>query len=540
MKKYIIILSMACTFASSCKDFLEEEMVASITQDYFDTEQGLEQLIVNTYSALRFKYGWVEGAVNFEIGSDITSSGNWNSSSFHNDAWRAAGSGDHHMGKQVDNLLGYYSGSQTLGAYPGINNCNRAIESIAEGKALGQFADDTKYASMRMAEAKFNRAWWYYMLVTQLGDVYMTLKSNNTVPENYNFQKASSKDLYAQMIEDVRYGWDNLPETTNQKGRHTKYVAAHFLAKLYLQRAQAAQFENSSAEHLKMLFKGNVSTDADSAIYFATQVIESGYYRLEPNYWSLFDVKMNDYSNENSAEIIMAAGFGANNGDNGRYGMRSQGYFTATYVNTAYGLFRSWTYGSNNTGFKPTDFAYDVFTNKLADSRFEKSFRVEYETVYTAGDAKGTPELPFFAYDDPENQTVVWKQSAVDYFNNHVKDLYNRPSWGGRTAVVNQHRSGTGDIGLCFIENTKATAITLKKAEGQPYSGLWPRWVYDEDNDAYYYRRSPLSVSNTSGGGFGTPASGTNTGLEFGGNTLPGSKKHIDPNRSGMNQEYGT
>lgn len=330
MKKYIVILFSVVVFFGSCEDFLEEKMVATITQDYFDTEQDLDQLIANTYNTLRFKYGWIDGAYNFEIGTDIGWVGNWDVSSFSGNQWRASGTGNENMGQRVNDLLGIYPSSQMLGAYPGINDCNRAIEAISEGKALGIYATDVDYAAARLAEANFNRAWWYYMLTTQLGDVYMTLKSNNTVPTHYNFPKSSLKEVYTQIIKDVRYRWEKLPETA--VGRHTKYTAAHFLAKLYLQRAQSAQFENSSFPHLKMLFKGSVSTDLDSAIYFATQVIESGKYQLEPDYWSLFDVKLGDWSNEKSSEIIMAAGYGDNSGHNGRYGMRSQGYFTASYV----------------------------------------------------------------------------------------------------------------------------------------------------------------------------------------------------------------
>ena len=37
---------------TSCSDdFLEEKMVSVITQDYFKTEQGLDQLVVATYNA---------------------------------------------------------------------------------------------------------------------------------------------------------------------------------------------------------------------------------------------------------------------------------------------------------------------------------------------------------------------------------------------------------------------------------------------------------------------------------------------------------
>jgi hypothetical protein len=516
---------------TSCQDFLKEEMVATITQDYFDTEQGLEQLVVSTYNALRFKYGWQEGAYNFEMGTDIGWVGNLDWNTFGVDRWSSGGE----VGTHINNLMGVYAsnGSQMIGGYPGINDCNRAIESFDNATAQGRFATDPEYAATRRAEACFNRAWWYYMLNTMLGDVHMSLKSNNTLPANFNYLKSTSQEIYTQIIGDVRYGWEHLPETATDKGRHTKFSAAHFLSKLYLQRAQAAQYENSSSQHLKTLFKGNVASDLDSCIYFASQVIESGRFSLEPDYWGLFDVKIGDYSNESSNEIILAAGYGSLDANNGRYAMRSQGYFTATYVQALYGIpARSWTYGSNNTGFKPTDFAYDVFTDKLADSRFEKSFRVEYTSVYVAGESKGTPEQPYFAYNSPQNGSQTWEDDAdAGYFNTNILPTYDRESWGGRQAVPGERKVGTDDIGLAFLENTKATAITLKAAKAQPYGGFWARWIYDEDKGLYYYRRSPIDRYVN-----------TNAGLEFttNSNTLPCSKKHIDPNRAQTNSEYGT
>lgn len=56
MKKYLYAGLLACTIASCTDDFLKEEMVSTITQDYFNTEQGLDQLIVGTYNAERVKW----------------------------------------------------------------------------------------------------------------------------------------------------------------------------------------------------------------------------------------------------------------------------------------------------------------------------------------------------------------------------------------------------------------------------------------------------------------------------------------------------
>lgn len=60
-----------------------------------------------------------------------------------------------------------------LGFYPIINNCNRAILSIREGKALGKFATDAEYAARSLSEALFNRAYSVYIMSTMYGAIYV-------------------------------------------------------------------------------------------------------------------------------------------------------------------------------------------------------------------------------------------------------------------------------------------------------------------------------------------------------------------------------
>lgn len=61
MKKYILCSVIALGSLSCTDSFLEEKMVSTITQDYFETEQGLEQLIVGTYDALRVTKQYEQG-----------------------------------------------------------------------------------------------------------------------------------------------------------------------------------------------------------------------------------------------------------------------------------------------------------------------------------------------------------------------------------------------------------------------------------------------------------------------------------------------
>jgi hypothetical protein len=80
MKKYFIILATIIGMFSCTDDFLKEKMVSVITQDYFDTEDGLDQLINGTYEALRWKYGWEEGCYLFHVGgtdAEIRGDNSW-------------------------------------------------------------------------------------------------------------------------------------------------------------------------------------------------------------------------------------------------------------------------------------------------------------------------------------------------------------------------------------------------------------------------------------------------------------------------------
>ena len=55
----------------SCTDsFLDEKMVGTITQDYFNTEKGLEQLIVGTYDAVRVSKQYHQGPRAMLYGAD--------------------------------------------------------------------------------------------------------------------------------------------------------------------------------------------------------------------------------------------------------------------------------------------------------------------------------------------------------------------------------------------------------------------------------------------------------------------------------------
>ena len=536
MKKYLILILFTFPLVS-CEDFLKEEMVSTITQDYFESEKGLEELVVGSYNTLRWKYGFMEGPFMFETGIDIAEPTDNNWATISPATW--APSGD--AGGYANNLMGYYA-TQLLGGYPIINDCNKAIEIIKE-KAPGKFATNAEYANTRLSEVYFLRAWTYYMLVTQLGDVPMPLKSNNSLPGTFNFPKSTSAAIYAQIISDLRFAHDHLPlPGATERGRITRYAASHFLAKLYLQREQAKAYQtyrnedgtvnpNSPDAHLGLLYKGKGVNDLDSAKIYSTEVIDAyaskngGAYRgLASDYWDLFKTKRGDWSNEDNAEIILQASYG-NNLANGRYGMRTTAAFTCDYTNAAWNLpSKTWEYGlRKGTGFLATDWGYDVFTDKINDSRFEKSFQIEY--VSASFDNATLTDGPGLAYTNANNKSLAWTAEEAAYFNANIQPEYDRTSWAGRKAVVGQRKVGTGDLGLVFLENTKETAIDYLAAVAQPYV-LYPRWV--KKGNEYFYRKT------------GADRLVSNTGLLIGRTLRPSSRKFIDPNRSTVDNHFGT
>lgn len=426
MKKYIVC-SMIALGSISCTDsFLEEKMVSTITQDYFETEQGLEQLIVGTYDALRVTKQYEQGPNSLMLGVDNFTSKTPNRGMYSPSEWNATGK----LASLANGLCGENAKS-LLGFYPIINNCNRAIISIREGKALGKFASDEHYAAKALSEALFNRAYALYIMSTMYGAIYVPLGYTAELPSNYNYVRESVPNIYRLLISDLRYAYDHLPDVKEQNlstdfGCVTKGAAAHFLAKLYLQRAQAEKYgtseygvdaegnvdTNNPKSYLGMLYKGKGIADLDSCIYYASTVIDNGYYELESDFGKLFSHPLNDYSNENSHELILSCVYGPmGSADNGRYGNRLPYFFGGDYSNASWGIPEfCWEYptkSASRVGYT-NDFGFDLYVNKHADSRYQKSFHVEYVTALRGGDSNSTPapNKDYYAYNNAKKYYI--------------------------------------------------------------------------------------------------------------------------------------
>ena len=345
IKKILLGCSLLAVAAlPSCKKYLEEEMVATLTNAHYETVEGLESLVAGMYDGLRFHFMYEGAYTTTNYGTDEFTNGGG-------------------LDKVAFNTYSSVLDSRTVeftnvwdNMYANINTANTGIDRIPKVYPAGA-AQNT-----RLGECYFMRAFDYFKLVKQFGGVPLKLTPTFTLELEYT--RASAATIYAQLITDFRKAADLLPVTPAQTGRITKGAAQHFLANAYLFRASELNASFSK------------STDLDSAIYYGNLVIDSSPYKLAANYDDLFRyTKVND-ANETNAEMILGAQFDNTEALAGRYGNQTHLYYLSVYQNLP-GMIRDLVNGREFQRLKPTNFALDIY-NRKNDSRFYKSFKTDY------------------------------------------------------------------------------------------------------------------------------------------------------------------
>lgn len=223
MKKFRINTAakiLLCTVVlSSCSDILEEEPRNIYTPQYFETESGVLGGVTSMYAHLRYIYGngyWLNAC---ETGTDEYTYGHAGDNNFKDMDMSGAG-----------NLTPSSSRADVLwnNAFRNINTANGVIQ---KGSGVG-------VSDAIIAEARFFRAFDYFMLAQTFGGVPLDLGSGelafnistfrgskrNTVSEVY------TKAIFPDLIKAVQ----DLPVGARVTGGVTKTVARLFLAKAYL------------------------------------------------------------------------------------------------------------------------------------------------------------------------------------------------------------------------------------------------------------------------------------------------------------------
>jgi starch-binding outer membrane protein, SusD/RagB family len=419
--KALLLIPLLSCGVFSCQDYLEEELVATLTEDYYKTEQGVEDLIESAYEPVRnkFQYEWAYTLWNF--GTDEFTHADQPVNNYYN---------------TYDNRLNPNNGIESYlhdvwaTNYAGINRCNTGLDYIPV--VAGVRTLTTPLArTQRMAELRFLRGFYFFQLVQQFGAIPLPLSATQGVQTEY--ERRPVPEAYRVIIADLKFAADNLPATQSQVGRATQGAARHFLAKAYLTRGSAVTDQ-----------RGQQPTDIDSAAYYADQVINaSGQYALENDYARLWDLSSyaNAVSAEKSKEIIFSAQWNNDPLLAGRFGNQTHLYYIMQYDNEP-GMVRDIANGRPFRRLMPTDFAMDIY-DRRNDSRFYKSFK-----------------LAFIA--------------------NNAATL---PKWGAANApnpnLVGQNKFAVGDTAIYVLVNTPQTALSQEEINRTRYA-LYPRYFRND------------------------------------------------------------
>jgi len=217
--KTIMGLAILVVFFGGCSKILDENPRSIFTPEYFKTEKGVNGGLTSMYSELRNLYGNA-----YYYNSSVTGT----------DEATYAQSADGNF-KDMDNsdvgsITSTSSRTDALWneAYPNINTASGVIENAS---AVG-------ISNALIAEARFFRAFDYFLLVQTFGGVPLDLgagelkfntkpvrtSTRNTVPEVY------TKAIFPDLLQAVT----DLPSKGRVIGGVTKTVASLILAKAYL------------------------------------------------------------------------------------------------------------------------------------------------------------------------------------------------------------------------------------------------------------------------------------------------------------------
>jgi hypothetical protein len=173
-------------------------------------------------------------------------------------------------------------------AYKGIMRSNLILERLPEAKRFG----DEKQKPRFEAEAKFIRAYFYFMLARNFGEVPLVTTVIKDV-EAARVGNSKPGEVWDLVEADLDFAAKNLPEKwdNNNVGRATRHAAAALLGKVRLFRAQ---WFKTPAKY-------------QEAVQALNQVVSSGAFSLLPNFGDNF-LEARENNAESVFEIQMTRG----------------------------------------------------------------------------------------------------------------------------------------------------------------------------------------------------------------------------------------
>jgi hypothetical protein len=355
------------TLLISCNKKLIEEPRSTLVPAALNTAQGVQMALDAAYAGTRLFWGNQDFFTITVIGTD-----------------------EYQRGVDGNNDINIYSSSYTAShgtvnanwrnAYTFINTCNAVIDN-APNVGLAKATQDKI-----VAEAKFLRANYYFILVQFFGDV--TLNKNFQAAATTSATRTPIADVYSFIIQDLKDAIDALPAGPKSSGmlpgKISAAAAKHVLAKVYLARAGSSAKQPSDyddAYNTAMSLINNRAALQLSLLPDFGKVFAEGNEENNEVIWTVQHTSSIAYNGPNNSGV---SNFSADNVLNhmwvGQYEKRP-------------GMVRDVFYGRPYIRCTPTRWLLDtVFKERVNDSRYNKTF----QTVWYANnpDPKGYPVWP--------------------------------------------------------------------------------------------------------------------------------------------------
>ena len=338
MKKitYIFMIFVLAMGSQSCEKFLEEQLISDVSaSSYYTTAQGFEDAVKATYWWMKPFFGPERGFTMSVFGTDTYTEG---------------ADGGHKVLNRYDGGLNPQQGfvrDTWRDFYRGINQAN-AVINRSETLEI-----DAALKTQRIAEVRFLRALYYFMLTSHYGDVHLTLEETEGVEVEAN--RTNIEDVYDQaIIPDLDFAIGNLPDEQGDFGRATKPAAQFLKGKALLRRAH----------------RTNNNADASAAEALFSSVINDYGFALLDEFADLWVI-----GNEEHSEIIFSVQNSKSQVDEGIDGQGHRGhlYFLFEY-DVRPGMTRDINNGRPWKRFRPTDYLLSLWDLEV-DSRYDKSYK---------------------------------------------------------------------------------------------------------------------------------------------------------------------
>ncbi|MGV3587105.1 MAG: RagB/SusD family nutrient uptake outer membrane protein [Adhaeribacter sp.] len=473
--KTLVGAALFSMFSAGCSDILDEEPRSVYAPGFFQTLTGVQGGISSLYSSLRNMYGngyyynatitgtdeatWAQMAdANFKV-MDLSGEGELNSNSSRSDVlWNEA--------------------------FPAINTASGVIEFGAAASA----------SPALIAEAKFFRAFNYFMLVQTFGGVPLDLgvgelkfntnpvraSKRNTVPEVYT--KAIFPDLLQAVAE--------LPAAPRLTGTVTQTVARLYLAKAYLTYGWWLQNPNNIPTYPET---PRTDPDGHDAQWYFQQAYDVALTGIDNagNTYSLVDTyyDLHRGNNDRNKEQLLYAdhteksslynGGDINNGTGGA-------------PDNFAGWFMTWNYPELRSASNPAGTAQintvlreavqahgrpwvrmaptiDVIENTFADKTLDSRYDGTFVTVYRGNWPRGGSNVP-----------TVYNANLLPV--NPGEPILTFLNQEPAESIVYPANAGRSNVGAGELPGRSDYVVSPRGINRRVYPGLWKLGPYRTDN----------------------------------------------------------